>query len=235
MHFNPSKCQVINITKRKKKVETSYTLHGVTLEAVTSAKYLGVTISDDLTWHQHIDNITKKANSTLGFLRRNLKVRSEQIKCAAYKVLVRPQLEYASVVWAPHTDSCISQIEMVQRRAARWIKNDYSRGSSVGGMLTSLGLRRLDLRRTDQRLAMFYKIVNGLVAIPVDDYLTRNLRPSRSGHPQIFRLIPATTDQYKFSFFPRSVVHWNALSPSCVTLPPAAFLEAVGRMDHVSP
>ena len=146
-----------------------------TLEAVTSAKYLGVTISDDLSWDKHIDNITKKANATLGFLRRNLKVTSEELKATAYKTLVRPQLEYCSAIWSPHTHTCISQIEMVQRRAARWIKNDYRRTSSVSDMLSSLKLRRLELRRIDQRLILFYKIINNIIAVPADLSLTRTV------------------------------------------------------------
>ncbi len=74
MHFNPSKCQVIHITKCKKPIDTTYYLHNTKLQATTNAKYLGVAISDDLSWNTHIDNITKKANQTLGFLRRNIKI-----------------------------------------------------------------------------------------------------------------------------------------------------------------
>lgn len=235
MHFNPSKCQVIHITKRKKLINTEYTLHNTTLSSVSSAKYLGVTITSDLTWNKHIDDIVKKASSTLGFLRRNLKVRSEKIKTAAYKTLVRPQLEYCSTVWSPYTANCISQIEMVQRRAARWIKNDYSRQSSVTDMLESLGLRRLDLRRTDQRLIMFYNIINGHVAVPAELYMQRNPRPNRSGHPHLYRQIPSSSDSYKYSFFPETIVHWNSLKPDLITLPPTGFYGAISKLDHVSP
>ena len=41
-----------------------------------------------------LNRISKKANNTLGFLRRNIKIHSESLKSSAYKVLVRPQLEY---------------------------------------------------------------------------------------------------------------------------------------------
>jgi hypothetical protein len=44
-----------------------------TLEVVDSAKYLGVTISEDLQWSKHIDNTVSKANRTMGFIRRNLR------------------------------------------------------------------------------------------------------------------------------------------------------------------
>ncbi len=110
MSFNPSKSQVLQITKSKHIIDTSYYLHGTKLESVPSAKYLGVTISNDLTWNSHIDNITKKANQTLNFPRRNIKVHSEPLKYTAYKTLVRPQLEYSAPVWSPHTESSIAHI-----------------------------------------------------------------------------------------------------------------------------
>ena len=72
-------------------------------------KYLGVIISQDLSWDTNITNITKKANQTLGFLRRNLKAGSVSIKERAYKALVRPVLEYASPVWDPYTAKDIAR------------------------------------------------------------------------------------------------------------------------------
>ena len=85
-----------------------------------SAKYLGVTISQDLNWNKHINNITGKANITLGFIKRNVKTKNASVKELAYKTLVRPQVEYASTIWSPHTKQNTQKIEMVQRRAARW-------------------------------------------------------------------------------------------------------------------
>ena len=79
MEFNPSKCQVIHITRFKTPIPTQYTLHNCILESVSSAKYLGVDISSDLSWDTHINRISKKANNTLGFLRRNIKIHSESL------------------------------------------------------------------------------------------------------------------------------------------------------------
>jgi hypothetical protein len=52
----------------------------VVLESVDKAKYLGVTISEDLKWESHINNICGKANKTRGFLRRNLNNGSTFVK-----------------------------------------------------------------------------------------------------------------------------------------------------------
>ena len=73
MEFNPGKCQVLQITRSKQPLQPQYTLHGQVLESVDSAKYLGVTISQDLNWNNHINNIIGKANRTFGFVKRNVK------------------------------------------------------------------------------------------------------------------------------------------------------------------
>ena len=55
-------------TRSKTPIPTQYTLHNCILESVSSAKYLGVDISSDLSWDTHINCSSKKANNTLGFL-----------------------------------------------------------------------------------------------------------------------------------------------------------------------
>ena len=102
-----------------KQIVYGYTLHNQVLENVSSAKYLGVKITDDLEWGQHINEITSKATKTLGFLRRNLTFAPKETKAAAYKTLVRPKLEYAAPVWMPYHQVDINRIEKVQRTAAR--------------------------------------------------------------------------------------------------------------------
>ena len=129
------------------------------LESVDAAKYLGVTIGKDLSWNTQINNITSTANKTLGFIKRNFVTKNKDIKTMANNSLVRPQVEYASAVWSPYTKENINKIEKIQRRAARLITNDYSSYSSVTDMLSNLEWRSLENRRTDMRLAMFFKIV----------------------------------------------------------------------------
>ena len=179
MEFNPSKCQVVHVAGSKRPVKRDYILHGQVLESVTCAKYLGVDISDSLTWNSHIDRITGSANLTLGFVRRNIKTKMSRVREKAYNTLVRPQLEYASAVWDPHNKKRISQVEQVQGRAARWTVSNFDRKASVNQKVQDLGWRTLDQRRADAHLCLFFKILHGLVAVPLPDYIQHSNRISR--------------------------------------------------------
>ena len=59
MSFHPEKCNVLTISRKKQPIMNSYTLHGHQLEHVATAKYLGVSITSDMKWNQHISNICK--------------------------------------------------------------------------------------------------------------------------------------------------------------------------------
>ena len=109
----------------------NYSLKGQNLVAVNTAKYLGIDLSNNFTWNSHIDRTVKKATNMLGFLRRNLRVSKSDIKAAAYKRIVQSNLEYCTSTWSPFTTSGKHKLEMVQRRAARYVTNCYHNTSSV--------------------------------------------------------------------------------------------------------
>ena len=85
MKFNPSKCSVFRVKRpRAKEIASDYQLKGVTLKKVSSTPYLGVSISENLEWGDHISKIASKANSTLRFLSINLKTCPSKLKEIAY-------------------------------------------------------------------------------------------------------------------------------------------------------
>ena len=102
MQFHPDKCQVLRITNKRNPIIFNYTLHDHMLATVTQAKYLGVTITNDLNWKQHVKIIFKK----------------KQKNMYIHITYVRPILENSCTVWDPYRIYQQRQLEMVQRRAA---------------------------------------------------------------------------------------------------------------------
>ena len=191
-------------------------------------------------WSSHITKITKKANSTLGFIRRNLKHCPESSRKTVYLALVRSTLEYSSIVWDPILVKDINKLEKVQRQAARFVTGDYSSREQgcVTKMLQDLQLPSLQDRRKTNRLTFFYKVVEGLVpAMPCHDFLTpvrkskRNIKPKTfidcettniidrqcMNNNKCFKPIQCNTDIYKHSYFPRTLIDWNHLDDSVVS------------------
>ena len=238
MTFHSEKCVVIQVASKRRTISADYVLHNHHLDVVDSSKYLGVTISNNLKWDRHIDNITAKANRTLGFLKRSLRGCRTSARARAYEAIVRPTLEYAASIWDPHTIRQVTQIEKVQRRAARFVTRNYwdRQPGSVTNMVTSLGWEPLQVRRVKIRLLLLFKIKQNLVAIPADYYLIQSDSRTRGQHT--FRIPSTRRDVYRFSFSPRTIRDWNQL-PSAVTsassiegyraalgnLPPAQFIE----------
>ena len=90
------KCYILSIRNKSQRM---YTLDGHILQQVQNNPYLGLQISEDLKWTTHITNVAKKANSTLGFLRINLRFCPKECKKTAYISLARSTMEYGAIVW----------------------------------------------------------------------------------------------------------------------------------------
>ena len=124
--------------------------------AIQQPKYLGVTITSNLSWSEHINNITNNANSIRAFLQRNLNQCHQSVKSTCYITYVRPILEYTSTVWSPHQVGDINRFEIVQRCAVRFVCNNFNRTASVTAMLNHLNWPTLECRRNQAKLHMFY-------------------------------------------------------------------------------
>ena len=117
------------------------------------------------------------------------------VKCTVY------------IVWHNSYVMTYMRLEMMQRRAARWVSNSYSSYDKVSAMLSNLDWRSLKYRWNDSRLAMFYKIHYGLVAVPMSSYFERPIRITRHMHPLSIRQVHVSADSYRYSFFPMTVVY----------------------------
>ncbi len=105
MTFSTSKCSTLRVS----------TMMNTKLAEIKHHPYLGVELSNDLSWGMHINNTVVKAIRVLNFLKRNLYDCPRNIKESAYTAYVRPVVGYASDVWDPHQQCDIYNLEQVQR------------------------------------------------------------------------------------------------------------------------
>ena len=159
-----------------------------------------MTIQSKLNWKPHINNITKKANNIRAFLQRNLSRCPRPVKEQAYKTYVLPILEFASTVWDPHTIELTNQLEMVQRRAARFVTADYRRRHSVTVLLNQLQWQTLLQRRTHSKVTMLYRIHNQLVAIPAGPPYIIYSNTTTHGHHLQLQQHHCRINSYQHSF-----------------------------------
>ena len=115
----------MHITNKRNIIQSTYTIHNHNLETTDTAKYLGIHINNTLNWNTHINKNAQRANTTSAFLHRNIRTCPRKTKHLAYTTLVRPILEYASIIWDPQTStnlkwynaaqpdtSCITTLDM---------------------------------------------------------------------------------------------------------------------------
>ena len=86
-------------------------------------------------------------------------------------------------------------------------------------MISTLGWADLASRRKDLRLALFYKVVFGLLAVPTEDILLRADSRTRASHGYKYSTIRANTEPHRQSLFPRTIPEWNILPPSKAEAP----------------
>lgn len=212
MEINIKKSTYTHITKKKEVLSFAYNIGDNMLVQVCSFKYLGVTITDKLSWRPHVDNICQSACQKLCFLRRKLGRVTKDVKLLAYKTYVRPRLEYASAVWSPHQKVLKNKLERIQKMSARFICSKYPRRDSVTEMLKVCKLESLELRRRKQRLKLLFQILNAGVKINRDDYLKHSYkRFPRTTCTTFIQPMHARTDLFRFSFFPDAINMWNEL------------------------
>ena len=211
IRFNASKCKCIHLGKRNPK--HSYSMGSTYIEETRHEKDLGVTFDDELSFSEHIALKVKKANQALGMIRRTFTCMDRDIFIPLFKTLVRPHLEYASVIWSPKFKKDNLAIENVQRRATKMVTG--MKNLTYEERLRSLGLPTLVYRRQRADMIQLFKILHKYESVNIDN-IKINTNTNRGHSFKLQKQYTRTASgQNRFSF--RSINHWNSLSPNTVT------------------
>ena len=114
------------------------------------------------------------------------------------------------------TQRNIRDLEMVQRRAARFVIGDYRTTSSVTQMLEQLQWSTLQERRKRAKVIMLYRVVHQLVEVPSTYLVPTTTAFTTRGHQIRYQLPYSRLQSHQQSFFPSAIRLWNNLPASAV-------------------
>jgi hypothetical protein len=212
----PDKCSVFHIGRQNLGLEYSMAANS-TLVHTFLVRDLGVWFSADLKSSTHCNNTVKTAFQRLAMIRKVFCSGDRATLIWAFKVYVRPILEYASPVWSPSLVKDINLVESVQRRFTKYLPG--LSGKSYEDRLKDLKLDSLEKRRLLADLYLTFSLLNKLVDFNYCTFFELNNRAPTRGHS--WKLVPNMfkRDCRKNFFTTRVVNVWNDLPHECVTAP----------------
>jgi hypothetical protein len=125
--------------------------------------------------------------------------------------LVRPLLEYAASIWDHAQKDLIKELDKIQRKAERFVKNCHDRTESVSNLLEELKLEPLRTRRLCLRHSLLKKRRTKTYRGDTENIILTPHCVSRSERSDKIREIRCRTDTSKYSFFPRTISEQNKI------------------------
>ena len=144
-------------------------------------------------------------------------------KHKAFRALVLPILDYASVVWNPHTHKNVSTLEKIQNRGVRWVCGSRFNPQTSKWSKSSVDCCRechwpsLSTRRKYLCLTTLYDIFHQLISLSFDDYFTLSSTATRS-HSFSLLCKQSSINSFRYSFFVNSIFFWNNIPYSILSI-----------------
>ena len=162
--FNDKKFEALRYgSDETLKLSTSYTApNGTIITEKPHLRDLGVTMSADGTFSQHISNMCQTAKNMCGWILRTFESRSPELMLTLWKSLVIPIVDYCSQLWSPSKVGEIQQIENLQKAFTRKIKCPGGR-DDYWQRLKCHRLYSLERRRERYCIIYVWKILEGIV------------------------------------------------------------------------
>ena len=223
LSFNTTKCCLLPIFSCMSAAETCdhhYFINNLPISSSNQQKDLGIIISSDLCWTLQVSKITSKAYRILGLLRRTFcSSNNTTTKKTLYISLVRSQFLYGSQIWRPLLLKDVNAIESLQRRATKYILNDYE--SDYRSRLIKLHLLPLTMVLELNDICFFVnslKLASTSNSFDISKHVSFSHNPTRSGsHRKLIQPLIRHNRDKQF-YFNRLPYLWNSLPPIDLSL-----------------
>ena len=167
--LNTEKCFYMTFTRKVNPVHSTYTINGQHLKKRQNAKDLGITFDSQLSFWQHVNNISLASFKMLGFIYRTAKDFTDPILMKIlYFAFIRSKLEYGSIIWYPYYASHSLVLEKIQRRFLKYlcfkIDGNYpERGVDYNSLLSRHQILSLSNRRDIHSARFLWKLIHGKI------------------------------------------------------------------------
>ena len=193
------------ISRKRNPPNLNLNIDGVNIKQVQHFRLLGVIISNDLTWSEHIATVCGKAKRLIGFFYRYFNQADTSCLEHLYMTLVRSMLDHSCCVWSPYQAKYVNQLESVQTFAARLATKKWS--SDSASLRSLLGWSTLASRRTYMKLCLCCRILVGDSLILDSTFSPHTSRTVRHINSSPF----VKTSYHLYSFFVSVIPLWNSI------------------------
>ena len=177
LSLNPTKTNVMLFGTRNKisNINTNFelSLNGQVINRVDAFKFLGVTVDQNLTWNQHINNLSKKCSSSIGILYKIKRYLPETALITLYNTLVTSHITYGITAWSSANVTNKTKLHILQKRELKAISNSEFRCPSNPLFIKFNQLKVFDLCNLYVGSFM-YKYCNNLLPCTFDNIFTSN-------------------------------------------------------------
>ena len=212
LSLNSSKCKYIIVSRKRQPTlpSSGLCLNGEALEHVRSYRYLGILVTETLTWSEHIQQLCSKASRKANWNDVQAILLLGKYICSSIHIhnVYRPHLEYAAQLWDPHIKRDIQMSESVQKFACKVCLKCWD--MDYDNMLHCLDLPLLHVRRQHLKLITMFNIINGNIVFPAGIFnLHQHL--SQRNNSSVFHRPHSRTNYLYFSYVPNVITVWNTL------------------------
>jgi hypothetical protein len=234
--FNPNKSESLLISRKNNThVYPPLSMNNSPILEVQNHKHLGIFLSQNCTWHTHIDYIKCKAWMKINVMRKLMYRLDRKALEITYLSFVRPLLEYGNVIWDNCTNGEKNELEKIQTEAAR-ICSGATKLVSLNKLFTEIGWESLKSRRVKHKLILLYKMINNISPTYLSDLVPQSVAENSRynlRNAQDLQIPFCRTTLYQNSFLPSVISEWNNLPPDTKYAPSVESFKKLLNVDKL--
>ena len=210
MSFNPDPSKQAQEVIFSRKINNVHHPPLATIQQISSQKYLGIHLDEELTLKHHINEKINKANKGVGIIGKLNNILPRSALLTIYCFFIKPHLNHGDVIYdQPENESFSSKIELVQYNVSLAITGAI-RGTSHEKLCQELRLESLRSRRWLRRMCYFDKLIKTQKPLYLFNLIPPKLNSLR--HPNTYSVMRCRNDYFKNYVIHYVLREWNKLS-----------------------